>query len=290
MAFSVKYKILFKVNVLHHFFLNKGLTDFSTMSDSDKEKQLDVYDCNDVFFIAPTRLTQQKLNGHNLVFKNSTNGISVWSKVSGDDNQVPFIDLDPDLNFTFLIQLKDPVFYNYTNLKLENAGKIYYFSNRKLSTEPILFPVINLDGNNVATDEKFILSAETQKAELAQLAAEEKDNLFGIIRISIKGETNLLNITDNLDKIQNPFKTFEILFNNRKTTWRYFFAQEQKVKNKDDVKEEDGDKKRLITKAEQPLTQRGFVSIELDGKELPNPNVQLIKSDTSNKYYSEIYM
>lgn len=290
MAFSVKYKILFKVNVLHHFFLNKGLTDFSTMSEAEKEKQLDVYDCNTVFSIVPTRLTQQKLNGHNLVFKNSTNGISVWSKVWGDDNQVPFIDLEPDLNFTFLIQLKDPVFYNYTNLKLENAGKIYYFANRRLSSESALFPLINLEGNNTAIDEKFILSADNQKAELAQLTADEKVNLFGIIRISIKGETSLQNITDAQDKIQNPFTTFEILLDNRKTTWRYFFSQDQKVKNKDDVKEEEGDKKRLITKAEQPLTQRGFVSIELDGKELPNPNVQLIKSDTSNKYYSEIYM
>lgn len=290
MAFSVKYKILFKVNVLHHFFLNKGITEFSTMSGADKEKQLDVFDCNAVFSIVPTRLTQEKLNGHNLVFKNSTTGITVWSKVSDNDNQVPFIAFDTELSFTFLIQLKDPLFYNYTNLKLENADKFYYFSNRRLNTESVLFPLISLAGDNITIDENFILSADNQKAELAQLAADEKNNLFGIIRISIKGETNLQSITDDLDKIQDPFKTFEILFNNRKTTWRYFFAQDQKVKNKDDVKEEDGDKKRLITKTEQPLTQRGFVSIELDGKELPNPNAQLIKTDTSNKYYSEIYM
>ncbi|MCF6331932.1 MAG: hypothetical protein L3J11_01500 [Draconibacterium sp.] len=291
MAFSVKYMPLFKVNILHNYFLDRGLDKFISMDETGKNKQLDSFDVNTFFDIRPTRKTQLELNGHNLVFKAFNTGLTVWSKVSENDNNTPFISLDDDLSFTFLIQLKDAAFYNYTNLKMENLGKLYYFSNRKLDTEPSSFPLINKSGDKNGIDDNFVLSDDSEKAELIKLNAIEKDNLFGLIRIYIKGDNSSLNITDAQDKIQNPFKTFEILLNNRKTIWRYLFNNNQKVKNKDDVKKEDGDAKRLITKTEQPLTQRGFVSIELDGDELPNPDAGLIKPDTtSTKYYSEIYM
>ncbi len=291
MAFSVKYMPLFKVNILHNYFLDRGLDKFISMDETGKNKQLDSFDVNTFFDIRPTRKTQLELNGHNLVFKAFNTGLTVWSKVSKNDNNTPFISLDDDLSFTFLIQLKDAAFYNYTNLKMEDLGKLYYFSNRKLDTEPSSFLLINKSGDKNGIDDNFVLSDDSEKAELIKLNAIEKDNLFGLIRIYIKGDNSSLNITDTQDKIHNPFKTFEILLNNRKTIWRYLFNNNQKVKNKDDVKKEDGDAKRLITKTEQPLTQRGFVSIELDGNELPNPDAGLIKPDTtSTKYYSEIYM
>ena len=107
----------------------------------------------------------------------------------------------------------------------------------------------------------------------------------------MKGDNVSLDITDAQGEIPTPIRTFELLFENRKTTWRYIFNNDQKVKNKDDVKKENGDSKRLITKNEQPLTQKGFVSVELGGIELPNPNSRLIKPDSSsNKIFSEIYM
>ena len=59
----------------------------------------------------------------------------------------------------------------------------------------------------------------------------------------------------------------------------------------DDVEEENGSAKVLVTKSDQPLTKTGFVTVELDGNELPNPDSRLIKPDQSNnKIYSEIYM
>lgn len=291
MAFSVKYTSLFKVNILHSYFLNKGLEEFDSMNEMDKNKQLDSFNINTVFRISPTLRTLQKLNGHNLVFKTLNTGFAIWDKVTGNDNNIPFISFDGDLSFVFLIQLKHSAFYNYTNLKLENAGKLYYFSNRKLSTEPGAFPLINKTGDNNIIDESFVLLVDGAKAELNELSANEKYNLFGLVEIFIKGDNSALNITDAQDKILNPFKTFELLLNNRKTIWRYLFRENQKVKNKDDVKKENGNAQQLITKIEQPLTQKGFVSIELDGNELPNPDARIIKFDTSsNKYYSEIYM
>lgn len=290
MAFSVKYRCLFKVDLLHRFALNKGLAEYHSMSDADKSKQIDSYDFNTFFAISPTLETQLKLNGHSLVFKSLNTGITVWSKVTGSNDDEPFISFANDLSFTFLIHLKDPIFYNYTNLKLENSDKLYCFSNLKPATEPGSFPLINSLGDNVIVDEKFILSDDGVKAELDKLSTDEKKNLFGLIKIAVKGETADFNLTTTEDKLKNPFKTFELLFDNRKTVWRYFFAQDQAVVPADDLKIENGNAKQLITKVEQPLTQKGFVSVELSGTELPNPNPRLIIPAASNKYYSEIYM
>ncbi len=107
----------------------------------------------------------------------------------------------------------------------------------------------------------------------------------------MKGENTSLNVTDAQGKLLSPYKTFEILFENRKTAWRYFFDTDQTVSGADDVEIENGDSKVLITKTDQPLTQKGFVSIKLGGVELPNPNSKLIKPDSrSSKIYSEIYI
>lgn len=291
MTFSVKYKPLFTVKIIHNFFLNKGTSEFAGMSNTDKEKQLLFYNVSNFFTIQPTVLCRQKLDGHRLVFRNSGDEIAVWYKVNESAENEPFIELDDNLNFTFLMKLKDAHFYNYTNLKLDNTGKTYYFSNKRLSTETGTFPLINKSGDNSSIDQDFILSGSGATNELEQLNEIEKRNLFGIIRINMKGENTSFDVSDSQGNVPNSTKTFEILFENRKTTWRYIFNSEQTVVGADDVEVEIGDTKVLITKTEHPLTQKGFVSIELGGVELPNPDSSLIKpNSTNNKIYSEVYM
>ena len=291
MSFSIQYKPLFKVDVLHLYFLNNGLKTFFTMNATEAAKQLDGYDLNSFLSIAPTNETQEKLKGYNLVFKNTNSGFAVWTKVRSDDNTFPFIPLPDDLSFTFLMRVKDPVFYNYTDLKLDNQGKTNYFSNRRLSTEAPGFPLINKAGDHLKITETFALTPESGAAEKKNLAISEKTNLFGLIKLYMKANVPALNIIDSNGKISNPPKNFELVFANRKTFWRYIFRKDPKVKNNDDVKMEGADPNVLISKSEQPLTQKGFISIELGGKDLPNPGSQHLKPDTINsKYYSEIYM
>lgn len=291
MSFSIQYKPLFKVDVLHLFFLNNGLKSFFSMNAVEAAKQMDDYNLNSFLSIAPTVETQEKLKGYNLVFKNTNSGFAVWTKVRSDDNTFPFIPLPDDLSFTFLMRVKDPVFYNYTDLKLDNQGKTNYFSNRRLSTEAPGFPLINKAGDHLKINETFALTPESGAAEKKNLAISEKTNLFGLIKLYMKADIPALNIINPDGKIANPAKNFELVFANRKTFWRYIFRKDPKVKNNDDVKIEGTDPNVLISKSEQPLTQKGFISIELGGKDLPNPGSQHLKPDTINsKYYSEIYM
>ena len=291
MSFSIQYKPLFKVDLLHLFFLNNGLKSFFSMTATEAAKQLDGYDLNSFLSIAPTNETQEKLKGYNLVFKNTNSGFAVWTKVRSDDNTIPFIPLPDDLSFTFLMRVKDPVFYNYTDLKLDNQGKINYFSNRRLATEAPAFPLINKSGDHFNINETFALTPESAASELKNLSPGEKTNLLGLIRLHMKADIPALNIINPDGKMADPAKNFELVFANRKTFWRYIFRKDPKVKNNDDVKMEGADPNVLISKSEQPLTQKGFISIELGGKDLPNPGSQHLKPDTINsKYYSEIYM
>lgn len=291
MSFSIQYKTLFKVDIFHLFFLNNGLKTWFSMNASDASKQLASYDLNSFISITPTLETLKKLKGYNLVFRSLNTGFTVWTKVRNDDNTIPFIPLLNDLSFTFLVKVKDTAFYNYTDLNPNIFGKVLYYSNRRLSTEAPGFPLINKSGDHFSINGTFAMTPESTAAEGEKLSSAEKINLFGLIKLYMKADNTSLNIINADGKIAEPLKTFELVFNNRKTFWRYFFRKDPKVKNNDDVKMEASDPMVLISKSELPLTQKGFISIELGGKDLPNPGSQLVKPDTINtKYYSEIYM
>jgi hypothetical protein len=291
MAFSIQYKPLFKVNVFHQYYLNRGADEFKMMNEEKKARQLENYDFQKIINVVPTTETVGKLNGHNLVFKIGNTGFTIWGKVAGINNDEPYIALDDDLYFTFLLKINDTSFFNFTDLDMENSRKLYYFSNRKPASEPANFPLIDKAGGNHNVDDKFVLSVIGENNERKLPENQGQNNLLGIIRIFIKGDTGNLNITNAQAKISNPFKTFELNFKNRKTTWRYFFETNQQVNGNDDVKKENGSSKILITKTEKPLTNSGFIPVELGVVELPNPDAKLVKPDVlTNKYFSEIYM
>jgi hypothetical protein len=291
MSYSIVYKELFRVKILHRYFLDKGIDEFRSMNKTEKEKQLSQYDFRTFLKIIPTIETMQQINGHNLVFKTLNSGFTVWTKVAEDDDNEPFIPLDNDLGFTFLIQSTDSVIYNYTDLKLENYGRLYYLSNRRLATEPGNFPLIDKAGGNKNIDEDFILSKENEKAELEKLNMNEKINLLGLLRIFMRGDKNSLNVITAQGKLRASPSEFDVVFKNRNTVWRYLFDSNQQVSGGDHVKKENGNSKVLITKSPHPLTHSGFITIKLNNVELPNPDVALIKPDAANnKIFSEIYM
>ncbi|WP_319502419.1 hypothetical protein [uncultured Draconibacterium sp.] len=291
MSFSSIYKPLFGVNILHKYFLNKGTEDYFSMSDVEKEKQLAGYPLSDLFSIVPSANTSQRLNGHKLILKNTNRGFMVWTKVSESDTNSPFIPLDGSLDFTFLLKTFNSTFNHFTQVGLSNAGHLFFFSNNRLSTEDPGFPMIKKSNSNAAIDDTYRLNAESIKNEMQQLSPEEQNNLIGIIRIGMMGENGSYNVIKPNGTLRNDPLEFNIVFANRKTTWRYFFNANQQTHNNDDVKKENGNGRQLVTKTEHPLTAQGFISIKLGDQELPNPDVLRINANsTFTKIYSEIYM
>lgn len=291
MTFKVIYKPLFQVNIHHQYFLNKGDVRYTDMTNAEKEKQLTSFNFSNFFTIQATAETRHILNGHNMIFKTFNSGFTVWTKISESDDISPFIAIDDAMELSFLLKLNTPTFFTITDFEFENAGKLFFFSNQGLSSEAGTFPLIKKAGSTNSVNDNYALSAASALSEINQLSINEQENIFGIVRIHMKGNTNGLNVITGNKKIRSPFQIFELNFKNRKTTWRYYFKENQQVKNTDDVKKENGSALQLITRKVQPLTANGFVSIELGGVELPNPNAAMVKPGTANnKIYSEIYM
>ncbi|MDD2313556.1 MAG: hypothetical protein PHE44_09385 [Proteiniphilum sp.] len=291
MAFSIQYKELFRIDILHRFFLDKGTVKFDSMSETEQTRQLKEYDFRFMLDVSPTHETVAKLNGHSLLLNRDSTGLAVWYKEAVEEQNRPSIALDDNLALTFLIQIKDPLFYNYSELLIENVGKLFYLSNRKPETEISSFPLMDKADMNHPVDEKFILSPDGMKKEKVQSGLKGGVNYLGIIRIFMKGDKSSLHITDTQGKVAYPAKEFTLTFKNRSTLWRYIFNSPQQVKPADDLLLENGNPRILVTKKIQPLTRFGFISLKLNKKELPNPGVSMIQPDQStHKIFSEIYM
>lgn len=300
MGFSVQYKELFRQKILHKYFLDKGIITFDAMSESDRRKQLENYHVASFFKIIPTTETLSILNGHHLVFKTTDTGFTIWAKISAENPLQTFVSLNNQLQLTFLIRIVDPFFLNYTGLDFDTADKVFFFSNIKPASYLPDFQLIDQAGGNSYADEKFSLFIKGDKINedesglikrLKTIALKEKPGLFGFIHLSMSGDKETLNVTEPNGEISDPVQTFEIVFENRKSVWRYIFNAEQSINSNDDLKTENGNKRILITKASYPLTRHGFIPVKLGTKELPNPDSAILKPDpVTEKVYSEIYM
>ncbi len=291
MSFTIKYLPLFNVEFYHYYFLNDGLIDYNSMDPVEQDIRLRLYNFNSFFKITPASYTQKVLSGHHLQVRASGKGFTVWTKTDETDENVPFIPLHDDLSLTFLIQLNDFNFFNYTDLNLDKSSNIKYFSNRRPEVEPEEFPLIQKSSttNTPITDE-YNLLPENETSERLTLTNSEKDKLFGLIRIFMKGDTTALNVTLVNGNIRKTATTFNLTLENRKTVWRYIFNKDQQIIGNDLIKENDNPRI-LLTKDPRPLTENGFVSVKLDDKELPNPDSKMIiPANTNNEYFSEIYM
>jgi|GEM_PF-972377 len=136
MGMTVTYNILFEVKILHHYFLNKGRENYEGMTDDAKADMMLKYDVREFLDITPTPECRKNLDRHHCIFKQTSTGIIVGmraeSNMQNPSKFKPFPDLDDDLAFTFLVNLNDPLFLNYTALPLtENSGNVYLFQNMK---------------------------------------------------------------------------------------------------------------------------------------------------------------
>jgi hypothetical protein len=105
---ELQYEILFTVELLHKFFADQLCPDFS---------------------ITPSQLTMQVMNGHRMVAKSSQN--QFFAAIQTASPAMPFIPPEEGTQMTFFLTLRNPLFFNYTNLPTSYPpGKLYYFTNR----------------------------------------------------------------------------------------------------------------------------------------------------------------
>ncbi len=282
MSYSIQYKQLFQVNILHRYFLDKGTDKFEVMQPAHRAKLLERYSLHELLNIVSTEETKRVLKGYHLIFKPTGSGFAIWTKISEREENTPFIEWEDDLALTFLLQVKDPLFYNYTELKPENAGKLFYLSNRKPGSGADSFPLLQNGDDYLTINEQLMLSTSESAKEKKTMNHRELFDLIGILRVHMTGE---------MAPIIAPTPVFNVLFENRKTFWRYLFNTEQQGGTQEMLVKENDDSTRWVTKVAYPLTRSGFISLKLNGTELPNPGISMIKPDpATHNVFSEIYM
>lgn len=280
MSFNLTYGVLFEVTVLHNYFLNSGEDVYTAMSLADKKKMLQKFDSNSFATIIPTIETNKRLKNYKMVFKTTKTGFRVYIKVKENDETSPFIAVPQDLKLDFIISINDYQFENYTDLKFA-PKQLFLFSNVKPSTEPVTFEYIPKINDNVLISNDFLVSEETTAHFLSELQTPEKQGIFGIFSLTMKGDAVPKNILTNPGKMISP--NFKIHFDNRKTLWKYIDRKASKE---------------IETNAVKPLTYSGFVEIDpltdftppqSANSQYPNPSVKSITKINSN-YYSEIFI
>ena len=280
MSFSLTYGLLFEVTLFHNYFLDHGDDTYATMPATKKVKMLRKFNSNSFAAITPTIETSTRLRNFKMAFKPTKTGFRVYIKVKENDETNPFINVPGHLKLDFIIAIKDYQFENYTNFEFV-PKQMLLFSNVKPSTEPITFKYIPKTNENILISNDYLISEETTAHFISELHTPEKQDVFGMISLTMQGDTNPKNILNNSGKMLSP--NFKIHFDNRKTVWKYI---NRKVGTE------------IETNAAKPLTYSGFVEIdpltdftpaEPVNSQYPNPSVKSITKINGN-YYSEIFI
>lgn len=66
MPINIKYKSLFSIDVLHHYFLDKGERNYESLNSDYKLKQLAFYNVNDFIELTPTPSCTKLIKATNL--------------------------------------------------------------------------------------------------------------------------------------------------------------------------------------------------------------------------------
>jgi hypothetical protein len=114
-----KYKLLFELRLLHHYWLDEGTKIFDSLPKEKRKTRLESYDRQSFLNIKPTDTTTELLKGLGGVYKDTALGCIVGVPIS---EVIP-----PNTIFEFSVTVKDPAFFNYTALTLR-PQKIYEFS------------------------------------------------------------------------------------------------------------------------------------------------------------------
>nr|WP_294924185.1 hypothetical protein [uncultured Flavobacterium sp.] len=280
MSFSLTYGLLFEVTLLHNYFLNSGEDTYAGMSGGNKEKMLQKFNSDSFVTITPTVETNTRLRNYKMAFKSTKTGFRIYIKVKEDDETDPFISVPALLKLDFKISINDYQFENYTNLEFI-PEQMFLFGNVKPSTEPVTFKSIPKINDNILISNDYLVSEETTAHFISELHTPERQDVFGMISLTMKGDSSSKNILNNSGKMISP--NFKIHFDNRKTFWKYI--------NRKTITE-------IETNTAKPLTYSGFVEIdpltdftpsEPENSQYPNPSVKSIIKINSD-YYSEIFI
>ncbi len=189
------YKTLFNMNLLHAYFLDRGVKKFHAIDPADElstEEKQDAeknYEIKEFLQVRPNKKTKEIAKNYKLLIRNHNKGIRVLAstlKVATKDGietlerYSPIMELSDDLVLTFYIKATDNFFGNYTDCIDKREHQLYYLSN------------ISSSANNVfdATSaieiwDSFLISTKETRRLLYELEKESEFVSTAPKRVSI---------------------------------------------------------------------------------------------------------
>ncbi len=248
MSYSLTYRTLFELNVLHEYYLNSGPDPFRGMDPVQQQLMLKNYAFNGFLRVVPTAQTVKKLNNQKLLLRADHKGLQIVASIESTapaNPAAPLISLDDNLELHFLVKIGDPSFEIYTDLTLVK-NELFFFSNIQ-PPDTLNFPYLptSADPEFFTNGYRLDLPQSQELTTLLGISREEQLGLLGVITLRMHGDE--VNITDTNGKIPVDPVRFELEFANRSTIWKYYFQ------NADYYAE---------TTSPKPLTRNGYIEID----------------------------
>lgn len=189
------YKTLFNMNLLHAYFLDRGVKKFhaidpvnelSTEEKQDAEKN---YTIKEFLQVIPNKKTKEITKNYKLLIRNHNKGIRVLASTlkvatKNDFETVerysPIIELSDDLVLTFYIKATDNFFGNYTDFIDKRESQLYYLSNINSSANNVFDATLAIE-----TWDSFLISAKETRRLLYDLEKESEFVSTAPKRVSI---------------------------------------------------------------------------------------------------------
>lgn len=151
------YRRLFEVRVLHHYWLDEGLTVFDDLPDQTRTHRLLTYEGQSLLTVTPTSSTANQFNGLGCVFKPTALG---WVVAIPAERSIP-----DDALFEFALTAANADLFNYTVLLLPKRPISELYSEPEQTTYRYKanVPVLsNLTGvsRGAGANQHFFLSKE----------------------------------------------------------------------------------------------------------------------------------
>lgn len=122
-----RYSTLFQVEILHDYFLNRNSIVHEALGDADRNILASRYSLAGFLEIAPDEPTAARLAGHKMLFRTTSSGFLVAAMAdSASSPGRPAIPPASGFALRFSLRVKDPRFFNYTELGPADAGFSLY--------------------------------------------------------------------------------------------------------------------------------------------------------------------
>lgn len=177
-TFVLKYKLLFELKLLHHFFLDEGATVFDLLTPTKQQQKLTTYNIGNWLLLQPNAPTRALFAARRLVCRQTNTGLRVLAQVTASGSNRPLLPVQ-DCNFVFTLQLL-PAFAKHTALPVHvvKNGKptIYVFGNSSAALGGTVYPALALPPDTYSSAKHYPPGEIIKKSGKHYIALLKPDN------------------------------------------------------------------------------------------------------------------